>query len=444
MNTRLDKYFARHADFQRHPVESISTANVEQVVVIPALAERANLPATLDSLALNPPDERNRTLVIITVNNRAPRHSRDDYLADNQATLAWLRAIAPTAQLRLGIIDAASPGRELGDKEGVGAARKIGMDWALRILMQNDCPDGPIVCLDADTHVAPDYLAAVRNAFRTRPWAAVIAYAHSLDGNPARQKAIIAYELYLRYYTLGLLYAGSPYAFHTIGSTMACAANAYLAVSGMNRRQAGEDFYFLMKLAKTGPVHTIYDTTVQPASRISDRVPFGTGAAITRFTDGSEDPYTTYDARVFFALKQWLTCATDDLATPAANSLKQAGRDIPGLATFFEKAQFDETLAKLRAHSSGAQALLRQFHRWFDGFRTLKLLHHLRDTAYPNADLLAGLRTLLCTMPHTDRALAAANDATHEDLDSQIALLTQLRELERRVQAARDNTFGIG
>jgi len=124
--------------------------------------------------------------------------------------------------------------------------------------------------------------------------------------------------------------------------------------------------------------------------------------------------------------------------------VKRAVRDVPGLAAFFEKARFDETLAKLKAHSSGAQALERQFHRWFDGFRTLKLLHHLRDAAYPNADLLVGLRTLLGSMPRSDRALAAANDATHEDLDSQLELLTQLRELERTVQAEHGNAFGIG
>jgi len=44
--------------------------------------------------------------------------------------------------------------------------------------------------------------------------------------------------------------AGSPYAYHTIGSAFACRAEAYIAAGGMNRRHAAEDFYFLQQLAK--------------------------------------------------------------------------------------------------------------------------------------------------------------------------------------------------
>jgi len=52
---------------------------------------------------------------------------------------------------------------------------------------------------------------------------------------------------------------------------IACTAQAYIAVGGMVRRQAGEDFYFLQKLAKRGPIHEIADTTVRPSPRRSDR-----------------------------------------------------------------------------------------------------------------------------------------------------------------------------
>ena len=45
-------------------------------------------------------------------------------------------------------------------------------------------------------------------------------------------------------------YARSPYAFHTIGSTMAVSANHYAKVRGFPKREAGEDFYLLNKLAK--------------------------------------------------------------------------------------------------------------------------------------------------------------------------------------------------
>ena len=35
---------------------------------------------------------------------------------------------------------------------------------------------------------------------------------------------------------------------------MTCTAKSYVATGGMNRRMAGEDFYFLQKLAKTDGV----------------------------------------------------------------------------------------------------------------------------------------------------------------------------------------------
>src|SRR5690606_30362640 len=103
---------------------------------------------------------------------------------------------------------------------------------------------GLIISLDADTLVEPNYLQALRKEFDLQDaWAAVIDFAHPLAGPVEQQAAILAYEIHLRYHVLGLRYAGSPYAFHTVGSAMACTAEAYVAAGGMNRRQAGEDFY---------------------------------------------------------------------------------------------------------------------------------------------------------------------------------------------------------
>jgi hypothetical protein len=42
------------------------------------------------------------------------------------------------------------------------------------------------------------------------------------------------------------------YAYHTVGSAMAVKAYQYVKVGGMNRRQAGEDFYFIQKLVHSG------------------------------------------------------------------------------------------------------------------------------------------------------------------------------------------------
>ena len=164
-----------------------------------------------------------------------------------------LRQIAGS-DLRLAFIDASSPGLEIPDRDGgVGTARKIGMDAALRILDARAAGGGVICCLDADTLVEENYLSAFRSYFAgTGDPAAVSAYAHQKPDDPLLLAAICCYEIFLRSYVIGLSYAGSPYAFHSIGSTMACTADGYTGVRGMNRRRAAEDFHFLNKLAKIG------------------------------------------------------------------------------------------------------------------------------------------------------------------------------------------------
>ena len=115
----------------------------------------------------------------------------------------------------------------------------------------------------------------------------IVAYEHQMPSDDIEQAAICSYEIFLRYWVLGLQYARSPYAFHSIGSTIVTTADGYLAVRGMNRREAGEDFYFLNKLAKTGPIRQIRETVVYPSARISRRVPFGTGAAVEKIVSGT-------------------------------------------------------------------------------------------------------------------------------------------------------------
>ena len=97
----------------------------------------------------------------------------------------------------------------------------------------------------------------------------------------------------------GLAHAGSRWAFHTIGSLISVTCPAYAAVRGFPRRQAGEDFYFLQELAKTGGVSRIDSTTVHPSARSSDRVPFGTGATVGRHLSGTEDGLAVYHPDVY-------------------------------------------------------------------------------------------------------------------------------------------------
>jgi hypothetical protein len=390
-------YLRKRAVCGRWPLVHRGTGGVAQVVVIPALAEHPALLDTLHDLENNESAILGTTLVCCVVNNRPAPQTAPDIIANNAETLDALAAYAGNnCALRLAWVDASSPGKEMTEQGGVGLARKIGLDWGLTILHANNALDGPIISLDADTRVEPGYLSVVHAFFQQRiRWAAAIDYAHALDGPEPQTIAIAAYEAFLRYHEIGLHFAGSPYAFPTIGSAMACTARAYAAVSGMNTRQAGEDFYFLQQLAKTGTMERITGTTVHPSARPSFRVPFGTGRSMARALGGEDDLTTAYDPRSYRILKTWLNSVTEGIDLPANTLMEKAQAIDPSLAAFLHAQAFPAAWPRIQSTHRKSEARLRQFHIWFDGFRTLKFMHYLRDHGYPDQDLITAVETLL-------------------------------------------------
>ncbi|MCX5770434.1 MAG: hypothetical protein NTZ09_09210 [Candidatus Hydrogenedentes bacterium] len=433
MAANIRRYLEKKADLQSRPLHYSGAEDADTVVVIPALAEKDLLFRTLDFLAANPPGHLARTLVICVVNNRRQPPAYPNHARNNQETLARLETmVRSSGPLRLGYIDASSPGCELPDKAGVGLARKIGLDSGLALLADNRCENGLLVCLDADTRVEPSYLPALRNSFgQPGAWAAVVDYAHEARAreaeSPQEASAVMCYELFLRYHVLGLAWAGSPYAFPTIGSTMSCTARAYVAVAGMNQRQAGEDFYFLQQLAKTGPVRRIRQTTVHPSPRPSWRVPFGTGQRVGRFLAGVQDEYVLYDPRTYDVLKRWLDVVREGLDARAEGLLSLSENICPPLRVFLEQAGFPAIWPGLQKNNPDLEKRLAQFHRWFDGFKTIKMIHYLRDNGYPEVEMFGAVRQLIEWSGQPAPKLAW--NGLKDDLDGQGLLLDFLRRL---------------
>lgn len=390
---------------------------IEQAVVIPALAEKDSLLATLSGLSRNSQAELKRTLILCVINNRGKHIASPEVINNNRDTIAYLSLLIKGEtgdfagdegsvghlrelsknHLKLAFIDASSPGREMPDRSGgVGAARKIGMDAALRLFDYTIDGRKLLFSLDADTIVRNNYLEAVRSFFiNERAEAAVVAYVHQRPATARQRLAISTYEIFLRYYVLGLRYAGSPYSFHAIGSTMICTADAYVAVGGMNRRDAAEDFYFLNKLAKFTSVGRISTTAVYPSARPSWRVPFGTGRQIIRFLDGGEDEFLLYDPRVFSILKKWLDLAKSLPDRETAEILALAEKVSPLLLSYLEMNQFSRTWQSIRKNTKQDEGLHRQFHFWFDGFKTMKLIRFLTGRGFPKIDMFEAVAGLL-------------------------------------------------
>ncbi len=400
-----------------------------QAVVIPVLAESANLFLTLSDLAANAPAMLEKTLVLCVVNNRTPNIAGEADCADNQRTLEALPVFAAAHQgLRLAWIDAASEGRELGPKDGVGLARKIGLDWALGLLRESEATaNGTLISLDADTRVEANYLTTIHDFFQAeRRWAAVVDYAHPVDGPDDEVRAILSYELFLRYQELAWRFAGSPYAYPAIGSTMICTADAYVASGGMNRRQAGEDFYFLQQLAKTGRVDRVHGTTVIPSGRASHRVPFGTGRKVGQFAGDEDDAYLTYHADTWKVLRSWLALVDSNLDATGAALLSDAESIAPELAAWLSAQDFAAAWERIRTHCKNPAQRRSQFHGWFDAFRTLKLAHHLRDNGLNRQDLFESMAKVMSWLEMPSPMPITA--ALRHDVEAQRNVLQRLRE----------------
>ncbi|MCX5828622.1 MAG: glycosyltransferase family 2 protein [Deltaproteobacteria bacterium] len=446
-SSNLDKYLHRYSVYEGYPLYGGEMADLDQIVVIPALAEKEALFHTLASLARNREDELKHSLVLCVINNRpSPFATTEDVrnnletmmimkdmikgdLSDNHLAGTNITALAQeilARPLRLAFIDASSSGRELPRKGGVGHARKIGMDRALTLLDPHCHGKKWIFCLDADTLVEPNYLSALRNHFeRFSPPGAVVAFSHRIPEDRLLAAGICCYEIFLRYYVLGLGWAGSPYAFHTIGSTMACTAAAYTAVRGMPCRQAGEDFYFLNKLVKIAPLGDIRGTTVYPSARPSGRVPFGTGRRMQRFLAGAHNEYLVYDPGVFAILKAWLEEFAREPGSSGNNLLARAASISPQLHSFLDRHEFAAVWERIRSANRRHEYLTRQFHGWFDGFKTLKLIHELSADAFPPIHMFKALKILFQQMNVTIAGILADNEC--RTLDEQMLILDFLR-----------------
>lgn len=272
---------------------------------------------------------------------------------------------------------------------GVGLARKIGMDTAVRRFqrLENlDPHEAIIVCLDADSLCSPSYLQSIENHFLQYPQSpgCAIYYEHPLEGDlsPIVYQGIIKYELYLRYYVHALRYAGFPYAFQTIGSSMAVRLPAYVKQGGMNKKKAGEDFYFLHKIIPLGNFSALTTTTVIPSSRISDRVPFGTGRAIGDWAKSTRPFYPAYAPQTFEVLREWLDHISELFALPEDNYQQWITERPTAVQDFLQTHDFIKEIKRIKRESSTIKGFYKKFFEWFNAFGALKFVHFCRDKYY--------------------------------------------------------------
>jgi len=323
--------------------------------------------------------------IIVVVNH--PSNASDEVRISNMLTLrqifAWKHR-NESATLRVHPLRAFDLPLKIA---GVGLARKIGMDEAMHRFSELGRPDGVIASLDADCYVSDNYFKELQLFFKVNPYidTVTLAYAHRLDeiSDLRHYRAMVCYELYLRYIEHGWWYARLPYAFTAIGSCFAVRANACARHHGMNRRRAGEDFYFLHKLARERPVGHLASASVYPSGRISTRTPFGTGQAISSWIDAESTEWPVCEPERFNELRKM---------NDAVKLLFDADTDawlecLPGLLSdFFREAGIVKAAQSIRSNTATSASFRRRFYVWFDGLKAWRYIHRsAKKTAIENA-----------------------------------------------------------
>ncbi len=411
----IQSYLENYAEPGSNKLARLLSHAINSVLVVPAFDELAE---ALAALVRHPDPAPRATILVLNAPASAERDAleRTRNTRDQLCELFGLRAATNAGGIRclhaqlssnqsVFVLDLSGEGNLIDPKLGVGRARKIGLDLALAMSEQSAQKFGQHVewlhSTDADARLPNDYFALpdYPNSGSANEVVTALVYPYAHIAEPGLEKAMALYQFRLDYYTAALSEAGSPYAYHSIGSTLAVRPKAYAQARGMPQRAAGEDFYLLNKVAKLGRVVMPPVSAIVLAGRDSQRVPFGTGPALVDIT-ALKDPYRDYlyyPPQAFKALRALLQgvprwSLPEDINEQSIEAVffetleHEAGanmsKHIQAALTNLGINRFVTHLAKQRPKD-----IERAFHDWFDAFRTLKFIHYLRDHHYPSANL---------------------------------------------------------
>ena len=414
-----NRYLEKYAYFGRLINKPI-LSGTNLIVVIPAFNEKSIIPS-LDSLYKC--DPINSQIEVIVVFNSG---EEDDHLIKNVNEAARKEAIEwklknESEHIHFHFLTAYDLPKKFA---GVGFARKIGMDEAVLRFQDISCTNGVIIGFDADSTCDKNLFREIQLFFEkeSRAPGCSIYFEHPLKGTDFDQQVyngIVQYELHLRYYLQSCRFSGHPHSFHTVGSSFAVRNESYQKQGGMNRRKAGEDFYFLQKIIRLGHYKDLTTTRVIPSPRPSDRVPFGTGKAINKWLEADDQSFKTYHINTFKDLRNFFQLLPEFYLNKE-NPLGLFNLIPESVKLFLENYYFEDRLKEFDKHTRYINSYLKRFYNWFDAFMVLKFAHFCRDEYYSNIPITEAAVQLL--------ELKGIDIQSNEPLD----LLKQFRKLDRQ------------
>lgn len=331
-------------------------------VAIPLMNELYNIPILLDQLI-------NQSLrpVIISFCINQPESWRKlpdkkEIILNNRKTLLYLNKVSASFPIPIIVLDHTSPGNGFHSNVGcVGLARKLCIDSFLSFTNSNDI----IVNMDADTYYPDNYFENITDIYNQLPLLSGVCapYYHKIDNLPEdKARLMLRYEIFLHYYTLQLLLIKSPYAYMPIGSAMSFRVEAYKKAGGFKVKDAGEDFYTMQQIRKIGIISSWLNNTIYPAARISNRVVFGTGPAISLNLENQIKKYPFYPTYLFKKIESYYQIL--EHSNTIDDIIKNLKEIIP-----------EEIILKIYKNHPQRDKFVHAIHEYFDAFHILKFLN---------------------------------------------------------------------
>ena len=117
----------------------------------------------------------------------------------------------------------------------------------------------------------------------------------------------------------------------------------------------------------------------------------------------------------------------DGLDLGADDLLQRAEAIHPELREFLRARDFETVWPRLQRNASKSENLEAQFHRWFDGFKTLKLIHHLRDRGFPQQPIFSAVEEILDRLGLRSETIRWED--LHQNPENQLELLQFVRSV---------------
>ncbi|MCK5856406.1 MAG: hypothetical protein KAG64_02885 [Bacteroidales bacterium] len=379
-------------------------------IAIPLLEELDNIPTLLKSIAVqNHQDYK----VYFCVNQPDDWWGRIEKIAACNNNQSSIKMIQETAEFPFEIIDKSSLGQGWKAKKlGVGWARKTLTDRILDKAKEDDI----IISLDADTTFSENYFSTIEENLKKHPKAPAIAvpYYHPLSKKEAEDRAILHYEIYMRYYLINLFRINSPYAFSALGSAIAMPVWALRKIGGLSPKKSGEDFYLLQKMVKFRPILNWNDEKVFPAARFSNRVFFGTGPAMIKGNDGDWSSYPIYPMDLFNQIAEFYKLIPQ---------LFEKNISTPIDSIFGNTNDCNIIWENLRKNNKDLPHFTKAIHDKFDGLRILQFLKQNVEQLRQNEE-----KILIDFILHMDKEKEQNNFKEFSFSQSPISQLNEIRD----------------